>query len=162
MYRSFMKVVFRDFENHAGEKEKWLRRFQKTGYYLIDSTDRPSNRMSEAERREELAMVLERIVSGISSLVTTTTPIILIKKNIFEIFRQPLLAAGCNVLHDSFLPFPSHGHQQRFIKECGEWLRAAHWEGEPLCPTTESPRDSSKGADGLNGTCDSKRYVLLS
>ncbi len=59
MYRSVMKAVFPEFEYRPGEKESWLRRFQKADYYMIDATDRPVNRLSSAERRKELNRSLE-------------------------------------------------------------------------------------------------------
>jgi len=123
MYRSVMKAVFPEFEYHPGEKESWLRRFQKAGCYMIDATDRPVNRMSSAERRKELNRSLGGKVSEIKKLISPRTPIVLVKKNIFEIFNQPLRDAGYNVIHETFLPFPSHGHQARFIEGCRKCLR---------------------------------------
>ncbi|MGA7951384.1 MAG: hypothetical protein WCA45_14665 [Thiobacillaceae bacterium] len=49
MYRSVMKAVFPDFEYRFGEKDKWLRRFSDDGYYMIDATDSPVNRLSSSK-----------------------------------------------------------------------------------------------------------------
>ena len=125
MYRSIMKAVFPEFEYRPGEKEKWLRRFQETGYYMIDATDKPVNHLSTAERWIELNRSRGGKVAQITKLISPETPIVLVKKNIFELFNQPLRDAGYNVIHDSFLPFPSHGHQARFIDLCGKYLRDA-------------------------------------
>ena len=125
MYRSVMKAVFPEFEHCKGEKERWLRKFQEAGCYMIDATDKPINRLSSAERRKELIRGLERKTAQIKKLISPRTAIVLVKKNIFEIFNQPLRDAGCNVIHESFLPFPSHGHQARFIEACSKCLRAA-------------------------------------
>ena len=62
-------------------------------------------------------------VSEISELVSRETPILLIKKNIFAALARPLREAGHNVIHDRFLPFPSHGHQARFIEAFQQSLR---------------------------------------
>lgn len=129
MYRSVMKAVFPEFEYRRGEKDSWLRRFQKNGYYLIDATDRPVNRLSSAERRQELNNALEGKVSEIKRLISPSTPIILVKKNIFSAFNQPLRDAGYNVIHESFLPFPSHGHRARFVEACSMCLRKAQKGG---------------------------------
>lgn len=123
MYRSVMKAVFSEFEYRSGEKETWLQRFQKAHYYMIDATERPVNRLSSAERRKELNRSLGGTVAHIKKLISPGTQIVLVKKNIFEIFNQPLRDAGCNVIHESFLPFPSHGHQARFIEALGKCLR---------------------------------------
>jgi hypothetical protein len=125
MYRSLMEAAFPDFRHRPGEKDAWLRRFQRAGYYMIDATDRPVNRLSPLERREELRRSLEPKVAEIGRLIVAGTPIVLIKKNIFEAFSQPLRDAGHNVIHKTFLPFPSHGHQARFIEACSKCLRTS-------------------------------------
>jgi hypothetical protein len=125
MYRAVMKAVFPEFEYGPGEKEDWLRKFKEHGYYLIDATDRPVNRLSSAERRSELNAAVEGKLSEIRMLVTPGTPIVLVKKNIFAAFNRPLRGAGYNVIHACFLPFPSHGHQARFVEACRNCLREA-------------------------------------
>lgn len=122
MYRAVMRAMFPDFKYRPNEKDKWLRKFQDHGYYLIDATDRPVNRLSSAERRKELMREMETKLAEIRLLVALNTPIILVKKNIFSTFNQPLRDAGYNVIHDSFLPFPSHGHQARFIAACRDCI----------------------------------------
>ena len=123
MYRSVMKTVFPDFESRPGEKDKWLRRFKQHGYYMIDAIDSPVNRLASGERRSILNAALEAKLVEIATLVSRKTPIILVKKNVFLAFSGPLQHAGFNVIHKSFLPFPSHGHQARFIETCGKYLR---------------------------------------
>lgn len=123
LYRSMMKAVFPEFEYRPGEKDNWLRRFQKDGYYLIDATDRPINRLSAAERRLELNRAVEEKVAEITHLVTPSTPIVLVKKSVFEALNRPLREVGYNVIHESFLPFPAQGHQERFIEACSMCLR---------------------------------------
>jgi hypothetical protein len=126
MYRAVMQAVFPEFEYRRGEKERWLRKFQAQGYYLIDATDRKVNCDSPAVRREALTVAVKGKLSEIQMLVAPSTPIILIKKNVFKLFNRLLRDAGYNVIHKSFLPFPSHGHQARFVVECRDCLRVAH------------------------------------
>ena len=123
MYRSVMKAVFPNFEYRPGEKEKWLLRFQVYGYYMIDATDTPINHRSASERRRALNNAVESKLREIAKLVSLDTPIVLVKENVFLAFNASLRNAGYNVIHDSFLPFPSHGHQARFIAACGDCLR---------------------------------------
>lgn len=125
MYRSVMKAVFRDFEYRRGEKDAWLSKFRESGYYLIDATDSPVNRLSSKERRRVLNAAVKEKVSEIAALVSKRTPIILVKKNVFAALGDPLRLAGYNVAHDEFLPFPSHSHQPRFIEACRKCLGAA-------------------------------------
>jgi hypothetical protein len=126
LYRAVMKALFpEEFEYHSGEKEKWLRRFQEAGCYLIDATDRPVNRPSPAERRRALELAVEPTLNKIRRLVSPATPIVLVKKNVFYAFNRPLRDAGYNVIHESFLPFPSHGWQGEFLRRCRACLRKA-------------------------------------
>lgn len=125
LYRSVMKSVFPEFEFQKGEKDKWLTMFKGRGYFLIDATDRPVNHLQRAERRQELEAVLEAKLSEIKSLISPATPIILVKKNIFQAFKEPLRKLGYNVIHKEFLPFPSQGHQHRFIELCSDCIRRA-------------------------------------
>jgi hypothetical protein len=129
MYRAVMKAVFPEFEYCPGEKDNWLRKFKQHGYYLIDATDRPVNRVTSAERRYELDAAVKPKLSEIKRLVSPSTPIVLVKKNIFSAFNRPLRDAGYNVIHESFLPFPSHGHQKDFVIMCRDCLRKAKRDG---------------------------------
>ncbi|HEX5273233.1 MAG TPA: hypothetical protein VFW33_22205 [Gemmataceae bacterium] len=126
LYRAVLKAVFpEEFEYRPREKEKWLREFQGHGYYLIDATDRPVNRLSSAERRRVLNAAVGGKLAEIRMLVAPGTPIVLVKKNIFAAFNGPLRDAGYNVIHETFLPFPSHGHQARFVEACRQCLSHA-------------------------------------
>jgi hypothetical protein len=125
LYLALMKAVFPEFQRRPGEKEHWLHKFQEHGYYLMDATDRPVNRLSSAERRRELDAAVKRKLTQIKRLVSPGTPIILVKKNVFLAFSQPLRDAGHNVIHRSFLPFPSHGCQKEFVRRCRDCLRKA-------------------------------------
>jgi hypothetical protein len=126
LYRAVMQCVFpEEFEYRPREKADWLRKFQAHGYYLIDATDRPVNRLSPAERRRVLDAAVGGKVAEIRRLVARGTPIVLVKKNVFATFEGPLRDAGYNVIHESFLPFPAYGHQARFVEACRQCLRKA-------------------------------------
>lgn len=123
LYRAVMSVVFSHFKYRPHEKAEWLGRFRDGGYYLIDATHRPINRYSRAERDRALEATARRKVREIIRLVSPSTPIILIKKNIFQLLNDPLRAVGYNVINHSYLPFPSHGHQRQFAAACRACLR---------------------------------------
>lgn len=122
MYRAVMEGVFPDFKYSRGEKDKWLRKFKQHGYYMIDATDNPVNRLSAKKRRRMLDDAMEKKLAKITKLVSPNTPIVLVKKNVFAAFAAPLRHAGYKVAHKSFLPFPAYGHQKRFIKACRKCL----------------------------------------
>jgi hypothetical protein len=144
MYRSVMKAVFPYFEYHPGEKNSWLRKFQGQGYYMIDATDIPINHCSASERRRALNDAVESKLREIGTLVSLETPLVLVKKNVFLAFNAPLRKAGYNVIHDSFLPFPSHGHQARFIAACGDCLRRQ--KGTSRCQQPHAPDRQKPGS----------------
>jgi len=128
LYRSVMEAVFPNFkfkENGRGRKDEWLRKFMEHGYYMIDATDSPVNQLTPAKRRSMIEGSVATKLSEIAALVCKNTPILLVKKNVFEAFKEPLRCAGFNVINTSFLPFPSHGHQDRFIKDCRSYLKSA-------------------------------------
>jgi len=123
MYRAVMAAVFPDYEYEPGQKDLWLRRFKDLGYFMIDATDTPINRVSEAERRRRLRASVQSKLSEIAALITHGTPILLVKKSVFEIFNASLREAGYNVAHERFLPFPAYGNQKKFISACRKCLR---------------------------------------
>jgi hypothetical protein len=125
LYLAVMKAVFPEFDRRRGEKERWLHKFQEHGYYLMDATDRPVNRLSSAERRRELERAVKPTLNKIKRLVSPSTPIILVKKNVFSALYRPLRDAGYSVIHESFLPFPSHGRLKEFIRKCRDCLGKA-------------------------------------
>ena len=105
MYRAVMKAVFPDFEYRPGEKDKWLRRFKEHGYYMIDATDSPVNRLSSGKRRFVLNAALSAKLSEIATLVSHNTPIVLVKKNVFLAFDGPLRRAGLTSFISRFCRF---------------------------------------------------------
>ena len=90
LYRSVMKCVFPEFKYRPGKKDQWLRKFKEHGYYLIDATDSPINRLSSAERCHVLNAAVKKKLPEISTLVSRNTPIVLLKKNVFLAFKGPL------------------------------------------------------------------------
>lgn len=127
LFLAVMEAVFPEFKSEycPGEKDDWLCKFKEHGYYLIDAIDRPVNRLPSAERRRLLDAAKKPKLSEIKMLVSPSTRIVLVKKNIFAAFNRPLRDAGYNVIHKSFLPFPSHGHQRDFVKKCRDCLHRA-------------------------------------
>lgn len=123
LFRSVMKAVFPDYKFRRGEKECWLQKFKSAGYYLIDATDQPINKLSRAQRCRIMDASLSDKLLEIKSLIKKKTPIILVKKDVFTLFNARLSGAGYNVIHDTFIPFPAYGHQVRFIKKCAQCLR---------------------------------------
>lgn len=125
LFHALMEVVFDDYQRRAHPKSYWLRRFQEAGFYLIDATDEPVNHLRGRERRETLRAALPYKLAEMRELVSRETPIVLVKKNVFELMAGPLREQGMNVIHDAPLPFPSNGWQRAFINQCQDVLTRA-------------------------------------
>jgi hypothetical protein len=118
LFHSIMKAVFPEYETGRHTKGEWLERFKDEGCFLIDATDMPINRMNNRERNSRIIVERQTKTAEIRQLSTRETSVILIKKNVFRLLAKTLNSAGVQVLNKKFLPFPSHGHERRFVKEC--------------------------------------------
>ena len=123
LFESIMSVVFPDFINiyKKGHKHENLQRFKKAGFYMIDAVDTPINNLSEEERNKRIELESKNKIKEISKLISSRTPVFLIKKNIFNIF-YPKIKNKYNVAHAEFLPFPSSGQQLKFKEKFKYYL----------------------------------------
>ncbi len=118
LFRETMKALGwwpLDASMHAGfDKSPYLKRFQKGGHFLIDLSPTPVNKLSRTERDAEL----RRGVSRISEEIETLQPakILLIKRNVFDILFPLLQSSKHKLLNREFIPFPSHGWQEKYRK----------------------------------------------
>ena len=108
-----MQVIYPD-QYETDSKAELLGRFKKDGYFLIDAIDIPINDVTERERNKVIIEHRNQKINEIRQLVIPSTPIFLIKKNIFDIFYTSLIDLGFNVVNDEVLPFPSTGNQKKF------------------------------------------------
>ncbi len=116
MFGNIMGVVFPEFRDkyRKGMKHEYLERFCSQGFFMINATDRPVNKLKGKARLEFIRKENERKLLEIQSLVSKITPIFLITKNVFSVFYAPLTQVGYNLAHHELLPFPGQGHQTRF------------------------------------------------
>ncbi len=102
-------------------EEQLLRRFCNDGCFLIDVSEQPVNKLSLRDRYEAIENALEGLVRRVREI--SPERIIVIKKSIFEQVGRVLTVNGYGerILGEG-LPFPSHGHQRRFVRELRELL----------------------------------------
>jgi hypothetical protein len=123
LFKSIMEVIFSDFT--TGRKDEFLQRFKEEGFYLIDATDTPVNHLRKVtDRNRVIEASIEDKLEEIAGLVSKSTPIFLIKKNVFEIFHPLLKREGYYVTNDEPLPFPSRGWQPVFKEKFSRNLSA--------------------------------------
>lgn len=97
------------------DKEKWLRKFQTEGYYMIESLEESQvHEVTKAQRQEKIKETLPHLIERVKALVQPGTSVILIKSNVFDVAAQPLGAAGFNVLNTGLVDYPGRFNQKAY------------------------------------------------
>ena len=118
LFRETMKALELWHENepmHSGvDKRTMLRRFQSMGFYLLDASTDPVDKLPKPARRKAIHDQLPRLVDDVKRAGPFN--IIIVKCTIFEPVRSALEDAGfgSRVLNKQPIPFPSHGNQQKY------------------------------------------------
>lgn len=97
------------------QKEQWLRRFQKDGWYMTEALETSlPHEITKQERQELIRTHLPRLLARVKKLVRPGTKIILIKSNVFEVAATPLRQAGYHVLNTELLDYPGRFNQKAY------------------------------------------------
>jgi hypothetical protein len=116
LFLETMKALYPDFCLEQGlpntykirsSKKLLLDRFKNDGYYLEDSCSYPLPQgISPSQKVSILKKELPNLLSRLSMLITTTTPIILISSTVYKANYKPLTSLGYNVINVAPIPFP--------------------------------------------------------
>lgn len=90
------------------DKMELLEMFKEDGFLLIDLYEVPDDVFSVSDETST-----ESLIKRLEKLVDKSTPIILIKANVFDLCYPVLKAKGYNVINER-LPFPGSGQQKVF------------------------------------------------
>lgn len=97
------------------QKEDWLRRFQKDGFYMIESLPVTlQHEVTKEQRQAAIVAELPHLVERIRSLAGPKTNLILIKSNVFVVAAQPLRNAGFHVLNTELVDYPGRFNQRAY------------------------------------------------
>lgn len=97
------------------DKEKWLKRLQADGYYMIEALEESQiHEVTKQQRQDLIAANLPMLLKKVKTLANPGTKIILIKSNVFEIAAQPLRSAGFKVLNTELLDYPGRFNQRAY------------------------------------------------
>jgi hypothetical protein len=97
------------------DKEKWLRRFQADGWYMIEALEESlPHRITKPQRQEFIREHLSRLLERVKQIAEPSTKIILIKSNVFEVAAEPLRAAGYDVLNKELVDYPGQYNQRAY------------------------------------------------
>ena len=105
------------------DKRALLRRFQSMGFYLLDASADPVDKLPSPARRRAILDQLPRLVEDVNR--ADPLSIVVVKSSIFEPVRSALEAAGfgSRVLNNQPIPFPSHGNQRKYRSMMKRLLR---------------------------------------
>ena len=115
LFNELMKAL--DYE--PVDKKDGLNFFKNKGYFLVDSTYKPVNRMKGKERDNTILADFSELIVDLEGInPAKKTPIILVKVNVCKLLESRLLSKGFIVLNKgNVVPFPSTGQQKRFQAE---------------------------------------------
>jgi hypothetical protein len=109
-------------------KEDGLCEFQRRGWVLVDGTYEPVDKLTgpKSNRDKVIARDYPLLRADLARLTPDhSTPLVLIKTNVYRILKSKLMQDGFIVLnHDGAIPFPSTGQQKKFHERFGAILRS--------------------------------------
>ena len=96
------------------DKTGLLEEFRSRGFFLIDTCDRPVDRLSPKARRISIAREAPSLARRAKKLDPDS--IVIVKQTVYGPVRHALETAGLGdrILNTEPLPFPSHGNQRRY------------------------------------------------
>jgi hypothetical protein len=120
------QLRFEPRNGKARNKKKGLAEFQRRGWILIDATYQPVNDLTESSRNKIIDRDYPRLRSDLESLITDrSTPIILVKANVYRLLKRKLMNDRFNVInHCIVVYFPANGHQKQFHRQFGAVMRS--------------------------------------
>lgn len=117
LFAALMKII--KYKPLNKEKEYGLKKFQKKGFYLMDSTYRPIDKLLPKKRNIFIkqSLNLNKLLLDPKKIRAERIPILLIKKNVCQILNPYLAEKSFNVINNGVIvPFPAYGNQSRFHK----------------------------------------------
>ena len=107
------------------DKKDGLNFFKSRGYFLVDATYKPVNKLKGKERNNTILANFSNLIDDLVNIDSDKkTPLILVKANICQLLESRLLTKGFFVLNKGVvLPFPSTGQQKRFQIEIDKILK---------------------------------------
>jgi hypothetical protein len=96
------------------DKRSMLRRFQSKGFYLLDTSVFPVDKLRSRERRSAILEQTPRLVQDV--IRADPLHILIVKSSIFNPVRNALRESDLwpRVLNTGPVPFPSHGNQSTY------------------------------------------------
>ncbi|HSX15152.1 MAG TPA: hypothetical protein VLE72_04625 [Candidatus Saccharimonadales bacterium] len=109
-------------------KEKWLRRLQEAGVYMIEALEESQpHGVKKPQRQAKIQAALPRLIERVGELADPDTKLLLIKSNPYEVAAEPLRQAGFKVLNEALIDYPGQFNQAAYKQKLGDTMRQAGW-----------------------------------
>lgn len=96
-------------------KETWLNRLRQDGIYMIEALEKSQeHEVTKRERQELIKATIPKLIKRVGELVESSTKIILIKSNVFEVACEPLKSAGFTILNTELVDYPGRFNQRDY------------------------------------------------
>lgn len=106
------------------EKERWLRRFQTDGWYMIEALETSlEHEVTKQQRQDMIKKNIHQLINRVRKLAAKDTKIILIKSNVFEAAAEPLREAGFAVINRELLDYPGHFNQRAYRDKLAQLVK---------------------------------------
>ena len=112
LFHEIMKAI----NYKPANKKDGLTFFKSRGFFLVDATYNPVNKLNEKERNDTIISDFTKLVADLENLCSANkVPMLLVKANVCRLLEKDLLSKGFNVINRGIIiPFPSSGQQKRF------------------------------------------------
>ena len=105
------------------DKRPLLKEFQSQGFFVVDASYEPVNKLKPRERKLVIIKEIPRLIADTRKL--DPEGIVIVKSTIFASVKEALDKAGLGkkILNERALPFPSHGNQKIYRQMLRELTR---------------------------------------
>ncbi|HSH31937.1 MAG TPA: hypothetical protein VK963_04700 [Candidatus Saccharimonadales bacterium] len=134
LFVNTIKALYREGADQTeaelgADKQRWLRRFQADGCYMIEALEQSlQHQVTKPERQELIRQHLPRLIERVGELAGPDTKIILIKSNVFVAATEALKQACWKVLNHELIDYPGQFNQRRYRKKLQAVMKGRGWQ----------------------------------
>lgn len=129
LFTNTIRAVYPDLQEQTEQqleqqKDTLLKRFQSDGFYFIEALPVSMvHEITKKQRQINIHDVLPELIEKVQNLANHKTSIVLIKSNVFDVAREPLLRAGFHVLNKELVDYPGRYNQRAYREKLSDLLR---------------------------------------
>ena len=106
-------------------KEKWLKKFKRDGFYLIDALEQPMpENAGTTTKKQMIRSALPELRRKVRRLCSDgDVPVILIGSPTYSVCAEAIRKDGLRLLNEEMIDHPARGGQKLFRRKLGEIIR---------------------------------------